>query len=164
NRFGNNWQSVGLERCDCIDALRRADMYRIERASELIGYQAVGVYLHTLGPLRAALGPRGQIVAPAQAPQFIHQDPAHERIFGVDHRKHWAPGGVDGAAGFKEEGRADAVLVHAEALSLCAGVAGKELVGNSALAGDCGYLFDLVERVDHAGNLEVAPTERLAAF
>ena len=139
-------------------------MYRIERASELIGYQSVSVYLHTLGPLRAALGPRGQIVAPAQAPQFIHQNPAHERILSVDHRKYWAPGGVDGAAGFVEEGRADAVLVHAEALGLRAGVAREELVGNAALGGDGGDLFDLVERIDHAGDFEVAPTARLAAF
>ena len=164
DRLAHDWQALGLERSDSIDALRSRDMHWIKRASELIGDQSVSVYLYALRPLRTALSPRREVIAPPQAPELVDQNPAHERILGVDHRKHRPSGGVDGAAGLVEEGRADALFAHAEALGLCARVAGEKLVGDAALACHRGNLLDLVERVDHAGDLEVAPAARLAAL
>src|SRR5258708_22513250 len=164
DRFAHDWQTLGLERSDGIDALRSGDMYWIERASELIGDESVSIYLYALRPLRTALSPRREVIAPPQAPELVDQNPAHERILGVDHRKHRPSGGVDGAAGLVEEGRADALLAHAEALGLRARVAGEKLVRDAALGCYPGDLLDLVERVDHAGDLVVTPAARLATL
>src|SRR6266404_8461029 len=134
DRFAHDWQALGLERSNSIDALRGADMHWIKRASELIRDESVSVYLYALRPLRAALSPRREVVAPPHAPQLVDQNSAHERILGVDHRKHRPSGDIDGAAGFVEEGRADAFFAHTEALGLSARVAGEKLVGDAALA------------------------------
>src|SRR3984893_7419253 len=157
-RFAHDWKALSLERSNGVDALRGADMHRVQRASELIGDESVGVNLYTLRPLRTALGPRREMVAPTQPPEFVDQDPTHERILGVDHREHRPPRGVDGAAGLVEEGRAYSLFAHAEALGLRAIVAGKELVRDTAVARHRRNLLDLVERVNHAGDLEVTPT------
>src|SRR5271169_3900408 len=122
-------------------------MHWIKRASELVGDESVGINLHALRPLGTALGPRREVIAPSQPPELVDQDSAHERILGVDHRKHRPPGVVDRTASLVEEGRAYPLLAHAEALGLLAGIAGEKLVGDAALAGDRGNLLDLVERV-----------------
>src|ERR1700758_884737 len=138
-------------------------MHWVKGAAELIGYQSISIYLYALRPFRTALRPRRQVIAPPHPPELVDQDPAHERILGVDHRKHGPSCGIDRAAGLVEKGWADAFFAHAEALGLRARVTSEKFVGHAALACNFGNLFDLVELVDHASDLVVAPATRLAA-
>src|SRR6516225_10247469 len=82
----------------------------------------------------------------------------------MDHWKDRPAAGGDRATSLVEEARADAVAAHAKGLGLLPRIAGKEFVGNPTLPRHGRNLFHLIERVDHTGDLEVAPTARLAAL
>ena len=56
----------------------------------------------------------------------------------------------------KERGR-DTIRIHAKGFGLRAGITGKEFIRHPALCSHGRDLGDLIERVDHAGHLEIAP-------
>src|SRR5262249_46898035 len=104
------------------------NMNRIEGNAELVGNQAIGVDLQTLGPLGARLCPGGQLVCSTHLSQTINQNSAHIRIFSVNlsECRRAATGKL--FTGLMKEGGRDAVRIHAESFGLRSSVAGEKLV------------------------------------
>src|SRR5262245_52479550 len=138
-------------------------MNRIEGNAELVGNKAIGVDLQTLGPLGARLCPGGQLVCSTHLAQTINQNSAHIRIFSVNLSEcRWTATGKLFTGLMKEGGR-NALRIHTETFGLRSGIAGKEFVRYSTLAGHSRNCLHLLQRVNDAGNLEVAPGVTSAA-
>src|SRR5712691_8504258 len=140
-----------------------ADMDRVERHAELVSNEAVGVDLQALRPFWARLSPGGELVGPAHLPQAIDQDTAHVGVFGVNLGERGWTTVSELLTRLMEKCRGDAFGIHAEALGLRSGIAGKEFVRHSALPGHGRNCLYLIERVDNTGDLEVAPGVTSAA-
>ena len=137
--------------------MRGADMDRVDWDAQLVGNHPIGIDLDTFGPLRTGLGPGRELVGSAHFAQAIDQDATDVRVFGMNLGKGRGPTvGQLLTRRVKERG-CDAVRVHAKGFGLRAGITGKEFIRYAALCGHGRDLGDLIERVDHAGHLEIAP-------